>query len=609
MKYPGWFLLNLQEISMKQTDDITAKIKDTADIAQVIGEIVELRKSGGSYLGLCPFHGEKTPSFSVNPEKQFFYCFGCHESGDVFSFIMKYYSLTFPEALERLAKKFNISLPEKRYSKEQKQQQQLRQGMYSLNKKAAEIYHRCLTQDKLGQTARRYLEKRGVSEEEIDRFGMGYAPGPSDREWDYLGSRFSLLEKKTALESGLLIKNKRGGTYDKFLGRILFPIQDISGQICGFGGRVLDDGKPKYMNSPESPIYNKSKLLLGLYQAKDYIRRKGYVIVVEGNFDMVSLAARGLRNVVAPLGTSLTREQIRLLKKFAPTGVLLFDGDNAGIKAAVRTVPHFLAEQFDGKVALLPEGHDPDTFVRERGVGPLNELLSEARELPEFSFDHLVNEHGLSLQGKSRIIRELKELLKTGADSLQKKMIVTYFADKLGLLSDELWQQIRTGEKASEIVEPPHPTELLEKRSNLAMSPAQRRLVRFMIFYPDYFSKFEEAGLRQHLEGTAGEIIFLHMRSQISQDTRVEPEELLTTMPEGPERKLVAGLLLQESEIISEEEDNVDDCLSHLQRFQLKKRSEELIKQIERLQRENNFQDMAQLLKEKQEIDRKIKAR
>jgi DNA primase len=279
-------------------DEITALVKERADIVQIISECIDLKRSGVRYLGLCPFHGEKTPSFSVHSGQQFFHCFGCGESGDVFSFMMKYYNLDFQGALKELARRYQIELPEKPVSQEEQKRKRLRQLIFQVNDKAAQIYRRCLLHAQEAATARAYLRNRAIPLEIQEKFGLGYAPAADKTGWDFLGRQLSGEERAAAIEAGLLVKKERGGgDYDRFRDRILFPIYEGDGRIAGFGGRIVGEGQPKYMNSPESPVFNKSKLLLGLFQQKEAIRQRRRVVLVEGNFDMISLVANGCDNV------------------------------------------------------------------------------------------------------------------------------------------------------------------------------------------------------------------------------------------------------------------------------------------------------------------------
>lgn len=595
-------------------DDITARIKEEADIVQVIGECVELKRSGTRFLGLCPFHGEKTPSFSVHSGQQFFHCFGCGESGDVFSFIMKYHSLDFPEALKTLANKYHIELPERRRSKEEELREQKKELLFAVNDKAAALYSKYLNES-TGKAARVYLQKRGVTEDIITKFRIGYAPAVEVEGWNYLGGRLAGAEAKAAIEAGLLVEKENGGTYDRFRDRIVFPISDISGRICGFGGRIVGEGQPKYLNSPESPVFNKSKLLLGLYQQKEDIRRKNEAVLVEGNFDLISLVAGGCMNVVAPLGTALTREQLRLIKRFAEKVTLLFDGDTAGIKAAVRGVPFFLAEQVVGRVALLPDGHDPDTFIREKGLVQLNQLLDRAESLPEFVLNRLIEEYGLTLDGKSRIVEELQPLVKAAVSPLQRSVFVSHFAEKLGMPTAQLAGHLDFPSDNRTVSAPIPPVKNERTESIIPLSMPQRQLLEFMVLQPKFFSRLEEGGLRECLAGGVGEILFLQLKGLLAKNPEAEPEELLTVLSEGVERSLVADLLVRaqyhslmknSNNGSDDPADEFSDLLEYLKKYHLKKSSDDLMKRMQLAQQDGNIGLMQELMLKKIEITRKL---
>jgi len=600
--------MSLQE----SREEIVARVKERADIVQIIGETVDLKKSGARFLGLCPFHGEKTPSFSVHPGQQFFYCFGCGESGDVFTYVMKYHNLDFPSALKELAGRYGIALPVKGQSPEQDRLERLRKAMFRVTDRAAEIYRNYLHDAPQAVKARAYLERRSIPEEVQDRFGLGYAPAIETSGWDFLAKQVNEIDHTAAIDAGLLVRNERGGVYDRFRDRVLFPIYDISGRVCGFGGRIIGEGQPKYLNSPESRIYAKSKLLLGLYQSKEAIRRKNQAIIVEGNFDLVSLACHGCDNVVAPLGTALTREQLRLLKRFADNVVLLFDGDEAGVKAAVRAVPHFLAEQVAGRVALLPAGHDPDTFVREKGVDAVYRLLDSAESLPEFTFQQLVEEFGLTLDGKSRIVEKLRPLVKAAASRLQRTVIISHFADKLGLSSEQLDAMMGKPEPI-QVEAGAAPFSPASRRPDRVepLTPAQKRLVAFMVLHPHFFTKLADGGLRECLAGSVGEILFLQLKHLVDVKEEVEPEDLLSELPDGVERALVAELLLAAKDGVAAESQNTSDeevmeLLHWLRHYALQRSSEQLLKRIHEVQATGNFAELQELLMEKQRVDRNL---
>lgn len=590
--------------------DAAALVKERADIVQIIGECIELKRSGVRFLGRCPFHGEKTPSFSVHAGQQFYHCFGCGESGDVFSFVMKYHNMDFPTALKELAKRYQIDLPERRVSQEEEQRAQKSQLLFSVNEKCAVIFSNYLKSAAGAKVARDYLVKRGVNAEVLKRFRIGYAPAVEVAGWNFLGSQLGKEEVKAAIEAGLLVEKEQGGSYDRFRDRILFPISDISGRICGFGGRIVGEGQPKYLNSPESLVFNKGKLLLGLFQQKEFIRQQNHALLVEGNFDLISLVANGCNNVAAPLGTALTREQLRLLRRFAEKVTLLFDGDDAGRKAAVRAVPLFLAEQIPGKVAFLPAGHDPDTFIRAEGLAKLQILLDQAVALPEFALDQMISQHGLTLDGKSKILEELKPLIATAVSPLQRSLFVAHFAEKLGLAASQLDANL---DPAPETIAESHPLPIQPNRREQAvpLAMAQRQLVEFMILHPQFFLQLAEAGLRGCLAGGVGEILFLELQSLLAINPQTEPEELLTVLPEGVERRLVAELLLNASASLPENDeknstDELAEFLLYLRKFQLKKQSAEIMQRIQLAEQAGDQSLLLQLMAENIKITSKL---
>lgn len=615
-------------------DSVTALVKEQADIVQIIGECVDLKRAGARFLGRCPFHGEKTPSFSVHPGQQFYHCFGCGESGDVFSFMMKYHNLDFPTALQELARRYQIELPEKQYSQAEQEKENLRKALYAVNEKAARLFREYLLQAKDAAGARTYLERRGIPMDVQEKFQLGYAPSVESVGWNFLGSCLQGEESVAAEAVGLLVRNEKGGTYDRFRDRILFPIFDPKGRISGFGGRIVGDGQPKYMNSPESPVFDKSRSLLGLFQQAAEIRSRQRVVLVEGNFDMISMVVHGCPNVVAPLGTALTRPQLKLLRHYADNAILLFDGDAAGVKAAIRAVPLFLAEQMSAKVALLPPGHDPDTFIREKGLEQMERLLDSAAPLAEFALTKLIEEHGLTLDGKNRIVEELRPLAQAAASPLQRSVVVAHFSEKLGiparqlsdLLSDHSPVTPSASLQASREIPSGQPYSAgapsreenrfsQEGRGRIGLNVAQKRLVAHMVLYPSHFLRLEQVGLRQRLAFCVGEVLFLQLQALHAKGREFEPEELLAALPEGEERALVAEILLAASSAdsgsthCSGTEEELAELLLWLKREELLEMSRRLIAEIGKVQRdEHEFTELSRLLQEKQKIDKELRA-
>ncbi len=378
------------------------------NIRDVVAEYVTLRKAGSGYKGLCPFHQEKTPSFTVHPVRQTYHCFGCGEGGDVYDFLCKIAGLTFMEAVEDVARRAGVEVPRADVSPEQRREAHLRTTLIGINEAATDAYRRALDGPG-GAAARAYLERRGMPREVMEEFRLGFAPD----EWEFLTGTLGRLgvDPMMAERVGLLRRGKRGGHYDLFRDRVMIPIADTRGTIVAFGGRALGDGEPKYLNSPESPIYDKSAVLYGLAQAKGAIRRADQAIIVEGYFDVLSLMAAGVRNVVATCGTALTAGQLRLLKRYSRTIVLVYDADDAGFRAACRSLDVFLDEGLWPQFLSVPDGKDPDDFVRARGGDAFRELLEGAVPLMDRFIDDVVARNRHKPGAAERTVEEVAQAL------------------------------------------------------------------------------------------------------------------------------------------------------------------------------------------------------
>ena len=352
---------------------------DAARIEEVIGDFVSLKKRGANHIGCCPFHNEKTPSFYVSPSKGIYKCFGCGEAGDVVSFLKKHEHYTYVEALQWLARKYNIEIQEKELTPEEKERQTERDGLFHVSEFAQKYFADLLYNDEMGRAVGlSYFHSRGLSDEIIKRFGLGYCLDEWNNFTDHAlknGYSESMLEK-----TGLtIVKEDTGKKYDRFRGRVMFPIYSISGRVLGFSGRVLSSEKQaaKYVNSPDSDIYNKSRILYGLFQARSAISKADKCYLVEGNIDVISMHQSGVENTVASCGTSLTTEQIRLIKRYTPNVTVLYDGDSAGIKAALRAVDLLFAEGMHVRLVLFPDGEDPDSYAQKYGSTALQDYLAQ----------------------------------------------------------------------------------------------------------------------------------------------------------------------------------------------------------------------------------------
>jgi DNA primase len=420
-------------------EDKLLEIKDAARIEEVVGQYVQLTQKGKNLLGLCPFHADTSPSFTVAPEKGIFHCFGCGAGGNVFSFLMQHQRLSFPEAVQELARRYGIPLTFKELGPEGSQQTRKRTLAYEINQVAAGFYEATL-KSAAGQPGRDYLAKRGLTPEVIQAFHLGYAPDEWDSLRRHLQSRGLSLE--VAQEAGLLAPRSGGGFYDRFRNRIIFPIFDRQSRVLAFGGRIIGQGEPKYLNSPESQLYHKGRTLYGLPQAAAALRQTSVALVVEGYLDLIALQAHGIANVLATLGTALTREQVRLLKNLAPRVVLVYDGDAAGIKAMQRAFPLFAQESLPVRALALPPGQDPDDYARSRGVEIFKTAWEEAQPWFTFLLEGLIGSHGLEVEGRVRILEELRPYFQAIADPVEQDLWLKTAAQRLGVDESVLRQSL-----------------------------------------------------------------------------------------------------------------------------------------------------------------------
>jgi DNA primase len=447
-------------------DDKIEEVRRRTDIVSLVGEYVTLKKTGRNYLGLCPFHREKTPSFTVSPDKQMFYCFGCSEGGNAVSFLMKLNHLTFPEAIRHLAGKTGVVISDRPQSREERERSTLGEQIRRVNGLAAEYFTRVL-QSTAGEGARAYLLKRGIEAETIRTFRMGLAPEGWQNLLDFLDRKG--VPPKLAEQAGLAIPRAgegERGHYDRFRGRLMIPIEDVDGHVIAFGGRVMGAGEPKYMNSPESPVYTKGNNLYGLSRTREAIRQAGFSMLVEGYFDLIALWGAGIQNVVATLGTALTRSQVDLLRRYAPRVAVVFDPDEAGRKALARSLELFLAGNVHAKAVILPEGLDPDDFVRTRGRGQMEELVARAVPMVDYYIEEILGGRGTLEEDRDKLREAVAFLCRIG-DAVERNFFIKKVAERLnvdeGVLKDEVRRVLSheaapptTSEKKGSAREPDH---------------------------------------------------------------------------------------------------------------------------------------------------------
>ena len=524
-------------------DDKIEEVRRRADIASLIGEYVTLKKAGRNYLGLCPFHREKTPSFTVSPDKQMFYCFGCSEGGNVFSFLMKLNHLTFPEAVRHLAGKVGVVIPERTMSRGEKERYTLAEQIRRVNELAAGFFTRML-QSPAGESAREYLRKRGIGESAIRTFRLGLA----SEGWRHL---HEFLEKKgvspkLAEQAGLLVPRAgepERGHYDRFRGRVMFPIEDVDGRVIAFGGRVMGAGEPKYMNSPESAVYTKGNTLYGLARTREAIREKGFAILVEGYFDLIALWNAGILNVVATLGTALTRAQVDLLRRYTVRVAAVFDPDEAGRKALARSLELFLAGNVHARAVILPDGYDPDDFVRTHGREKMDEMVAQAWPMADYYIEQILGGQGTLEEDRDKL-REAVSFLSRLEDAVERNLFIKKIAEKLNVDQDVLKTEVRRAFSNAPLPQADRP----RRKTVGEIDPLEMGMIHMMLEYPARISTVAESGIlaffrTEELKSLGEELLAMDLEGRVMQDA----SSLVGTLAEGPLRQKLLALLVQES--------------------------------------------------------------
>ena len=419
------------------------QIRDHIDLVDVISRYVTLTKTGQNYKGLCPFHSEKSPSFSVSPSRQMFHCFGCGVGGDAFTFLMKREGLGFTEAVQEMAKLAGIRLEFHAREGSFDKNSSDRERYHDLHTKAAEWFHDRLLNSEAGKQARQYLEDRGMSHETISKFGVGYAPS----SWNGLLFHFEKagIKPQELFQSGLIIKKDQSTPavpqgYDRFRDRVMFPIADARGHVIAFGGRALSDEQmPKYLNSPETPWFSKSRTLYGFDKTREAASRVGRLILVEGYFDVLALYQTGVQHVAAPLGTALTAEHIQTIRRLVKSVLLFFDGDAAGIRAALRTLDLFMNTGLTVKVITLPPGDDPDTYIRTQGIAAFQELEAKACSLLDFAIQQSLKDHkSASIEERVSSVDNILRLLQKTKNPIEREERIQLVSERLGIREETL---------------------------------------------------------------------------------------------------------------------------------------------------------------------------
>ncbi len=472
---------------MRIPESKIAEIASAADIVEVISAYVDLKKAGKDYRGLCPFHGDKDPSFYVSPQKGIFHCFGCATGGSVFNFIMKMESIPFAEAVQLLARRYGVPFQLEAHARGSGDER-------ARLIKALEAANGYFTENLRSNTSvGDYLTNRGVSADWFAPLGLGFAPDA----WEGIQGRLRAagVDSKDAVSAGLIRPRASGGYYDYFRSRVTIPIRDLSSNLVAFGGRIYGDGDPKYLNSPESALFRKREVLYGLDTAREAIRREGRVILVEGYFDQIALRIRGLENTVAPLGTALGKEQIRLLKRFSGEMITVFDGDEAGLRAVKRSIPLFLSEGIEPRCLILQDDKDPDEAVNRLGIAAFRRQLDSAVSMIDFLLNTVTAQYDVtSIQGRNLALEECLPVLREIADSKEGDYVIERFSSRIRVREDRLRRTIRSG-RANRRKEP------ADERKSLFDFPAdERNVVRGMLLQDGFIDRVLESGVLKDIE-------------------------------------------------------------------------------------------------------------
>ncbi len=596
MRYPQTFI-----------DDL----KRQADIVRVIQDYVQLKKKGANWMACCPFHKEKTPSFSVSPAKQIFYCFGCHKGGSVFNFVMEMERAAFPDAIRIVAEKTGVPLPKLIDDGRFEARRQESDDVIQLNQWALEWWEQQLKAGgQEAQVGRDYLVQREITEETRNTFRLGYAPD----SWEALSS---YLRQKGASQSqidrsGLVVNKEEGGSYDRFRGRLIFPVLDIQGRPIAFGGRTLRNEDAKYINSPETAAYVKGRNLFGLNLARDEIRRAGYAILVEGFLDLIIPFQFGIRNVLASLGTALTGEQVKLLGRFARKVVVNYDGDRAGVQAAKKAIETLLAEDLEVKVLVLPDNADPDEFIRKKGAGEYRRKRGEAQTHIQFVIDQAVRDRNLHRPAeKAEAVEEVLPYVRAVRSRIQKREYFDIAMDSLRIgdasLRRELWQTVRGAGEPGSVV----PRILRQPEAKPTV--AEQLLLELLIGEPELRRVILPRLEPENYYGLPTEAIF---RALIELDeANVEPDfDNLMQKIEGSAsaEELLPGLLMnasqRESEDDQEKTKEAEKCVDALRLMNMDRMIRELSTEIASAERNEDFERRDSLALEHLELSRRRSA-
>ena len=590
----------LNHSSMAEAGSFADLVKQQADIVRVVGEYVRLKKSGQNFTGLCPFHSEKTPSFAVHPVKQIYHCFGCGAGGDVFKFVMEMDKITFPEAVRAVAEKCGIAIPRTRErTPEERRENQQRTSLVELHREAAAFFVQQLNATQEGRAAKAYLLDRGLDSEAVARFGIGFAPSGGEALLHAFKQRYP---EKVLEASGLFSRDQNGKLFDRFRRRVMFPIANDSGKIVAFGGRALGDDLPKYLNSPETPIYTKSNILYHLDRAKEALRQRDFAVLVEGYMDAIAVARAGISNVVASCGTSLTEPQVKLLNRFTRRIIVNYDPDTAGQAATERSLAILLEQGAEVRVLALPGGKDPDSFIRSEGAAAYTKLLNEAPPYVDYLISRARKMDMSTAEGKLRAVNFLMPYVQRIPDRILRSEWATRIAQQLRIEEPVLRESMRkaASERRSEVKARP---ELVGRVGK----PAERRLVQMLIEAEEFRSQLaQEIRTGELHRGLESERILAALVEACATGIRPDAAELALAL-EDRDRRLLFEIAFESAAPPTWEE--AESCLAVLRRRRAEEELSAVQKQIESFAAAAGAGaggELRRLLERKQELRRRL---
>ena len=581
---------------MAEAGSFADRVKQQADIVRVIGEYVQLKKAGQNFRGLCPFHSEKSPSFNVHPTKQIYHCFGCGVGGDVFKFVMEMEKCSFPESIRVVAEKCGIAVPQPRErSPEERKENQQRAALVEMHRVAQTFFTKQLEGTAEGKVARAYLEDRGLEKTAIDQFGIGYAPSGGDLLLRSLKQKYPEV---LLVESGLVSRDQSGRLFDRFRRRITFPIANESGKIVAFGCRALGDDMPKYLNSPETPIYSKSNILYHLDRAKEALRRSDFAVLVEGYMDAIAVARAGISNVVASCGTSLAEPQIKLLARFTRRVIVNYDPDTAGQTATERSISLLLEQDFEVRVLALPGKADPDKFIREQGADAYIKVLKEAPPYVDYLIARARRMDLTTGEGKRSAVNFLLPYVQKIPNRLLRSEWATRISQQLRLDEPVLRAALSkaAAERRSEVKIQP---ELIGR----AAKPVERRLIRMLVegegFRHELAQRIQQDQLHLGLE--TEKVLAALVAANLSGQP-VQASEVAATLEERDRRMLFEILFEESSDLTWEEAESCVEALLH-------RRAERELSDVQRsIEASPAGPDLRALLERKQELMKRLAA-